>query len=63
MGISLFDEFYLTYSCKLSLMDRRNCLSTESVEAVECLRAWLGAGAVKEFAMRLEAENRNEMPM
>ena len=63
MGISLLKEFSLTYSCKLSLTDRRNCLSTESVEAVECLRAWLRAGIVKDFAMRLGAENRKELPM
>ena len=63
MSMFLYDEFYLTYSCKLSLTDRRNCLSTESVEAIECLRAWLGASVVKEFAVRLEAENRREMQL
>jgi hypothetical protein len=33
-------------SCKLTLTDCRNRLRTEIVEAVECLRDWLGAGFV-----------------
>jgi hypothetical protein len=38
-------------------MDRRNKLSTESVEAVECLRSWLGANIVKGITECLNEEN------
>ena len=34
----------LTFRCKSSITDLRNRLATDSVEAVECLHAWLARG-------------------
>ena len=36
----------LTSSCELTLTDGRNRLKTDAMEAVECLRNWLGKGIV-----------------
>lgn len=39
------------------MTDRRNKLSTESVEAVECLRSWIGADIIKGITEHLDEEN------
>ena len=39
--------------CKLTITNLRNRLSTESVEAVECLHSWLGAGLLKNILQLL----------
>ena len=35
---------------KISITDRRNRLGIESIEAIECLKSWLGKGSRVAFA-------------
>jgi len=44
-------------SAKLTLRDRRNRLSTESVESVECLHNWLVSGLIDGVLDRMDADN------
>ena len=44
-------------SAKLTLRDRRNRLSTESVESVECLHNWLLSGLIDSVLDRRDADN------
>jgi len=43
-------------SAKLTLRDRRNRLSTESVESVECLHHWLISGLIDDVINEMDAE-------
>jgi len=44
-------------SAKLTLRDRRNRLSTESVESVECLHNWLLSGLIDGVIDRMDVED------
>ena len=35
---------------KITITDRRNRLGIESIEAIECLKSWLGKGSIVAFA-------------
>ena len=48
-------------SAKLTLRDRRNRLSTESVESVECLHNWLLSGLIEGVLDRMDAEDLMKM--
>ena len=41
----------------LTLRDRRNRLSTESVESVECLHNWLLSGLIEEVLSQVDVED------
>ena len=43
-------------SAKLTLSDRRNRLSTESVESIECLHNWLLSGLIDDVIDRVDVE-------
>lgn len=43
-------------SAKLTLSDRRNRLSTEVVESVECLHNWMLSGLIHGVLDRMEAD-------
>jgi hypothetical protein len=42
-------------SAKLTLRDRRNRLSTESVESVECLHNWFSSGLIDGVLSEMDA--------
>ncbi len=35
---------------KITITDRRNHLGIKSIEAIECLKSWLGKGSIVAFA-------------
>ena len=59
----VFSRFYLEkhelthVAPKLTLRDRRNRLSTESVESVKCLHHWLLSGLIEGVLDRMDVEN------
>ena len=55
MGTSLKMNFP-TCSCKLTITDRRNRLSAESIEVIELLHNWLASGIVQDITRRLARE-------
>ena len=42
--------------CKLSIIDGRNRLKVDIVEAVECLHWWLGEGIVRDILQSITME-------
>ena len=51
----------MTSSAKLTLRDRRNRLSTESVESVECLHNWLLSGLINGVVDQMDVDDSMDL--
>ena len=51
----------MTSSAKLTLRDRRNRLSMESVESVECLHNWLLSGLIDSVVDQMDVDDSMDL--